>query len=253
MGDVGAAVGIVGATTTADGSAEVPEDSMLQLGMDWFTLVSNVVTGVGIAGALGLSAAWLGKQVAEKWIESRVELYKEQLARESHAYRVRFESLHAKRAAAILDNWLAFKKAIAAGGAFVSPMQGSGEGEQEKIGIEAQDLAHKARLVAYETTIFFPKSTGDRLYEFAKELDVFCFSMLLDYRMAKKDGRNPYFGVNGGQSTFGTGWEQLKTKIRPLLLELEGELQMLLGVEQPTGIEKPPQGVVSKTVVVRRE
>lgn len=198
--------------------------------MDWILILTNAITGVGIAGVLGSAAAFVAKSLGERWLDKRVELFKEQLARESTEHRVRFETLHAKRAEVIVESWTALRRALAAGRSFVAPMQAGGNEGQLKTGEEAEQLAREARKFLYENLIFFPREFADRLYEFSKELDVFCFTKLMEYRDARAQGRNPYF-EGGRDSGFGAGWKEIENKIKPILTELERELRAMLGVE----------------------
>lgn len=195
--------------------------------MSWIGLLSELGAFTIAVGALG----WLARELGSRWLDNRVEVFREQLRRETSEHQIRFESLHRQRAEALLLIWRSLKKAHAYVGGFTSPMQFGGKEQQDKLGDEAKQAVVALNQAIHENLIFFPKLLADRIATTSKQLDSLWYGAYLDYSDARKEGRNPYFNrQDGSESDFGQAWDKLSKEVGPLTDEMEIEFRKLLGV-----------------------
>lgn len=196
--------------------------------MQW----TEVLRDLGVATVGMAVLGWVAREVASRWLDNRVESFREQLRRESTEHQVRFESLHQQRAEALLAIWRSIKLASAAIGEFTSPAQFGGHERQDLLGESAGQATTALRKSVFDNSIFFPEDVATKLTDVARRLDSLWFSAWLDYKEARKEGRNPYMGEGGvGKSEFGKAWKDLSIEIAPLSTELEREFRSLLGVK----------------------
>jgi hypothetical protein len=198
--------------------------------MDWATVFKTVGLGAIALATIAGAIAWVAREISTRWLDSRIELFREQVRRESLEHQVRFESLHAKRAEAILAIWRALRQADSSVNLFVYPAQMSGPEGQSKQGEDAGECVVTLKKLVFENLIFFSQTTASQIDQVARRLDNLWFGAWLDYKQAKEDGRNPYLGKEFGEaSAFGQAWQKLQAEIRPLVAELEAEFRTLLG------------------------
>lgn len=191
-----------------------------------------IVRDLGIATTLMAAIAWVARSVALRWLDSRLDLFREQLRRETHEHQVRFESLHAKRAQALYDIWFALHAAKGALNDFTAPAQWGGHERQTQLGHTAGEAVEALRKATMPALIYFPKALADRLESFYRRLDSMWFGAVLDYQDSRESGQNPYFKPGSkDRSEFANTWHALKEQVDPVLRELEVEFRDLIGVE----------------------
>lgn len=219
--------------------------------MNW-PIVVEIVAAV-LPGPLAIGAvAWLSKIVitsrfekeADKFkstleagatqhkhtLEQQSTAFQHQLAQSGMVHRVRFESLHAKRAEKIeelyqdacLSTWKLFE--------FVHLVQESGEEHQAECGRQAVKMANEFKRKALLARIYFRPELSRMLAKFATDLFAHSRQWHFEYEMAKRDNRNPYFNDRGGMSEFGQAHKKLESDFLAVTEQLEREFRVLLGV-----------------------
>lgn len=192
--------------------------------MDWTAVFKTVGLGAAALTAVGGALAWIARGVATRWLDAQVDVFREQLKRESLEHQVQFESLHVRRAEAILLIWRALRYAKRSVNGFVHPVQSGGFEDQEQRGKDAGKHVQEFSVLVFDNLIFFRDDLAKKLNMVAHDLETLWYRAWRDFKKSLEKDQNPYF------SDFEKAWEKLQSDIEPLIPELEHAFRALLGV-----------------------